>query len=56
MNMEDTIKLYKEFNKIHRNGQNNYIIGDFNFVENDLDKSKGMDKRDKSIKNTGTIS
>ena len=48
-NMENTINIYNEFHNLHCNGENNYILGDFNFVDNDLDKTKGMDKRDKSI-------
>ena len=33
----------------HSRTDNNIIIGDFNFVDNDLDKGQGMDPRDKKI-------
>jgi len=29
--------------------KNNLILGDFNFVDNDLDKGKGMDQKDKAV-------
>ena len=34
---------------LHEINHNNLIIGDFNFIENDIDKGKGMDQRDKTI-------
>ena len=33
----------------HKITDNNIIIGDFNFVEMDIDKGKGMDNRDKMV-------
>ena len=46
---EETTNIYNQFSTIHNSDENNYIIGDFNFVENDVDKGNGMRRRDKSI-------
>jgi len=46
---EETINIYKQFPKIHKRSDNNYIIGDFNFVDNEIDKGSGMRRRDKSL-------
>ena len=47
---KDTIRsLLDVFAKIHKIEDNNMIIGDFNFCENDLDKGKNMNSKDKVI-------
>ena len=47
---KDTIRsLLNVFAKIHKIEDNNMIIGDFNFCENDLDKGKNMSSKDKVI-------
>ena len=35
---------------IHKIENDNLILGDFNFIDNDIDKGKYMDNRDKLIK------
>ena len=33
----------------HAQSQNNILLGDFNFCDNDLDRTRGLSKNDKSI-------
>ena len=49
MKKNEIIKVIDNFNSIHDINNNNMIIGDFNFADNDLDKGKKMDNRDKMI-------
>lgn len=49
MKKDEIIKLIDSFDNIHDISDNNIILGDFNFVENDTDKGKNMDNRDKLI-------
>ena len=49
MKKEEIIKVLDYFDGIHDINSNNMILGDFNFVDNDIDKGKGMDARDKII-------
>ena len=37
------------FSSVHSVDENNIIMGDFNFVDLDIDKGKGMDGKDKTI-------
>ena len=46
---EDVEKIVDFFNSAHEITDNNIIIGDFNFVEHDVDKGKNMDGRDKMV-------
>ena len=46
--MED---VGKQFNAIHKIADNNVIIGDFNFADNNIDKGKGQNSKDKSFTN-----
>ena len=41
--------LVKHFIDHHHSSQNNIILGDFNFIDNHLDKTKGLDGHDKMI-------
>ena len=49
LNKNETMKILENFKPIHQISDNNLIMGDFNFVENDIDKGKGMSASDKSI-------
>ena len=49
MNKNEIFSLLQHFNTIHKISDNNLIIGDFNFVESDIDKGKGMSQSDKMI-------
>ena len=49
MKKEDMIRVIDYFDQVHDINENNMILGDFNFVENDIDKGKNMDGRDKMI-------
>ena len=49
MNKTQILKFLENFNSIHKLNDNNIIIGDFNFVDNDIDKGKGMSYSDKVI-------
>ena len=47
---KDEIKIVIDyFSSVHSVGENNIIMGDFNFVDLDIDKGKGMDGKDKTI-------
>ena len=41
--------LVQHFYYLHHATQNNIILGDFNFIDNPLDKGKGLDGHDKMI-------
>ena len=43
--------FFNLFFECHSKDDNNLILGDFNFVEDDLDKGQGMDQHDKKIFN-----
>ena len=45
----DILQIVGNFTGAHHLGDNNIIIGDFNFVDADIDKGKGSDNRDKII-------
>lgn len=49
MKKQDLILALEKFNGIHDPHENNMILGDFNFVDSDIDKGKNMDARDKMI-------
>ena len=49
MNKENIRTVLEFFAKLHKIEDNNIIIGDFNFCENDLDKGKNMDSKDKTV-------
>ena len=42
-------ELVQHFVKLHTASEHNIILGDFNFIDNPLDKSKGLDSHDKMI-------
>ena len=42
----EMISVVQAFSQVHDVSQNNIIIGDFNFADNDIEKGKGMDHRD----------
>ncbi len=47
---KDQIKIVIDhFSSLHSIGENNIVMGDFNFVDLDLDKGKNMDGKDKTI-------
>ena len=46
---KDLSPIIKHFSQLHSGSDNNIIIGDFNFVDNDLDKGQGMDGHDKKM-------
>ena len=46
---EEVIEIVNVFSSAHEASDNNIIIGDFNFVEHDVDKGKNMDCRDKMV-------
>ena len=45
----DVEGLIKHFHDLHAVSDNNIILGDFNFIDNHLDKSKGLESHDKMI-------
>ena len=45
----DLYILIQNFYQLHTRNDNNIILGDFNFVDNNLDKGKGMTSHDKKI-------
>ena len=49
MNRQGMADVIDELEGLMVGDQNNLLIGDFNFVENDIDRGKDMGKRDKSI-------
>ena len=42
MKKEAIVEVLKKFDEIHDPHDNNIILGDFNFVDFDIDKGKGM--------------
>ena len=46
---KDLNTLVQNFYDVHRKCDNNIIIGDFNFIDNNFDKNNGMDSHDKKI-------
>ena len=46
---DDIITVIEHFNNLHDINDFNLILGDFNFVELDIDKGKNMDHRDKLL-------
>ena len=42
----EMVSVVQAFSQVHDVSQNNIIIGDFNFADNDMEKGKGMDYRD----------
>ena len=50
MKKEEIVKVLKKFDDIHDPHVNNIILGDFNFVDFDIDKGKGMSAKDHTIK------
>ena len=49
MKKADIIQVLEKFNDLHGTQERNIILGDFNFVDFDVDKGKRMDQRDKMI-------
>ena len=49
MKKEDITECLETFNDLHNPSEINLILGDFNFVDFDIDKGKKMDQRDKLI-------
>ena len=50
MKREEIVKVLKNFDDVHDPHVNNIILGDFNFVDFDIDKGKGMSAKDHTIK------
>ena len=46
---EDLRDLVQNIVDVHSRKDTNIVIGDFNFIDNDLDKNNGMDSHDKKI-------
>ena len=42
----EMISVVQAFSQVHDVSQNNILIGDFNFADNDMEKGKGKDNRD----------
>ena len=49
MTKREAATIIDHFSKLHEIDQNNIIIGDFNFVEDHLDKGKGMSSNDRVL-------
>ena len=49
MNKNEIIAIIQKFHQTHKINDNNIIIGDFNFADNNIDKGKQMDSKDKVI-------
>ena len=49
MNKAQMVSIVNTFSQVHDVSQNNILIGDFNFADNDVDKGKGMSVRDKMM-------
>ena len=47
---KDLHLTFEHFSSCHSKTDNNIILGDFNFVDCDIDKGQGMDQQDKLIK------
>ena len=50
MNKDDILKILSTFENLHEPQENNIILGDFNFVDLDVDMGKKMNGKDKMIK------
>ena len=50
MRKEEVAAVIGEFGPLHEPDDNNIILGDFNFVDFDVDKGKGMSSKDQMIK------
>ena len=46
INKSQMVNIVKRFSQVHDISQNNIIIGDFNFADNEVDEGKGMSQRD----------
>ena len=46
INKTQMVNIVKNLSQVHDISQNNIIIGDFNFADNEVDKEKGMCPRD----------
>lgn len=49
MKKEDIIECLGKFGDLHETNETNVILGDFNFVDFDIDKGQKMDPKDKMI-------
>ena len=49
LSTKDYLGVFDPLFKCQSRADNNIILGDFDFVDNDLDKGQGMDSRDKKI-------
>ena len=50
MNKEEISTVIEKFSPLHDHSENNIILGDFNFVDFDIDKGKKMSSKDQMIK------
>jgi hypothetical protein len=50
MKKEDIFTVLEHFDHLHDPHENNLILGDFNFVDFDVDKGKNMSSKDQTIK------
>ena len=50
MNKEEISAVIEKFSPLHDHPENNIILGDFNFVDFDIDKGKKMSSKDQIIK------
>ena len=50
MNKEEISSVIEKFSPLHEHHENNIILGDFNFVDYDIDKGKKMSSKDHMIK------
>ena len=46
------VDIATRFSQVHDVSHNNIIIGDFNFADKDIDKSRGMSYRDQMMTST----
>ena len=46
---KDLYDLLRHFYTLHNRKDNNVLLGDFNFIDNDFDKGKGRDSHDRKI-------
>ena len=49
MNKDNILRILENFKNVHSVTDNNLILGDFNFIDNHIDKGKKMDQKDKMI-------